>query len=49
MTTLSRLRELSGITPSGSLTLGNYLGALRRFVDRQRDAEGSTSSLTCTR
>ncbi|HEU5417547.1 MAG TPA: tryptophan--tRNA ligase [Streptosporangiaceae bacterium] len=24
-------RELSGITPSGSLTLGNYLGALRRF------------------
>jgi tryptophanyl-tRNA synthetase len=33
---------LSGITPSGSLTLGNYLGALRRFVDAQRpsaDAE----------
>jgi tryptophanyl-tRNA synthetase len=27
---------LSGITPSGSLTLGNYLGALRRFVDAQR-------------
>jgi len=24
-------RELSGITPSGPLTLGNYLGALRRF------------------
>src|SRR4051794_35483967 len=29
-------RPLSGITPSGSLTLGNYLGALRRFVDAQR-------------
>jgi len=28
-------RELSGITPSGSLTLGNYLGALRRFVQQQ--------------
>lgn len=28
-------RELSGITPSGPLTLGNYLGALRRFRGRQ--------------
>jgi tryptophanyl-tRNA synthetase len=27
---------LSGITPSGSLTLGNYLAALRRFVEAQR-------------
>lgn len=26
-------RVLSGITPSGRLTLGNYLGALRRFSD----------------
>lgn len=25
-------RQLSGITPSGHLTLGNYLGALRRFA-----------------
>lgn len=32
-------RILSGITPSGSLTLGNYLGALRRFVAGQL-AEG---------
>lgn len=30
-------RELSGITPSGPLTLGNYLGALRRFRARQDD------------
>jgi tryptophanyl-tRNA synthetase len=28
-------RELSGITPSGPLTLGNYLGALRRFRNSQ--------------
>jgi tryptophanyl-tRNA synthetase len=30
-------RELSGITPSGPLTLGNYLGALRRFRVYQDD------------
>jgi tryptophanyl-tRNA synthetase len=28
-------RVFSGIQPSGDLTLGNYLGALRRFVDEQ--------------
>jgi tryptophanyl-tRNA synthetase len=27
------MTTLSGITPSGRLTLGNYLGALRRFTD----------------
>jgi tryptophanyl-tRNA synthetase len=31
-------RVFSGIQPSGNLTLGNYLGALRRWVDLQ-DAE----------
>jgi tryptophanyl-tRNA synthetase len=30
-------RELSGITPSGPLTLGNYLGALHRFRAYQDD------------
>ena len=30
-------RELSGITPSGPLTLGNHLGALRRFRTHQDD------------
>ena len=30
-------RELSGITPSGPLTLGNHLGALRRFRRHQDD------------
>ena len=28
------MTAVSGITPSGQLTLGNYLGALRRFADR---------------
>ena len=28
-------RVFSGIQPSGGLTLGNYLGAIRRFVDMQ--------------
>jgi tryptophanyl-tRNA synthetase len=30
-------RVFSGIQPSGGLTLGNYLGALKRFVDKQAD------------
>ncbi|MEM9708885.1 MAG: tryptophan--tRNA ligase [Pseudomonadota bacterium] len=38
-------RVLSGIQPSGGLTLGNYLGALRRFVEMQ-DAE-SFETLYC--
>lgn len=35
MAPLNVSRELSGITPSGTLTLGNYLGALRRFREHQ--------------
>ena len=31
-------RVFSGIQPSGGLTLGNYLGAIKRFVDMQSDA-----------
>ena len=31
------MTTVSGITPSGRLTLGNHLGALRRFAD---DPEG---------
>ncbi len=33
-------RVLSGITPSGALTLGNHLGALKRFVDGQGVQQG---------
>jgi tryptophanyl-tRNA synthetase len=29
------MRIFSGIQPSGGLTLGNYLGALKRFVEKQ--------------
>lgn len=36
-------RVFSGIQPSGELTLGTYLGALRRFVAHQRD----TTSVFC--
>jgi tryptophanyl-tRNA synthetase len=32
-------RVFSGMQPSGGLTLGNYLGAMKRFVDMQ-DAGG---------
>ncbi|SIS66644.1 tryptophanyl-tRNA synthetase [Roseivivax lentus] len=31
-------RVFSGIQPSGGLTLGNYLGALKRFVEMQEEA-----------
>lgn len=32
-------RIVSGIKPTGRLTLGNYLGALRRFKDLQKEGE----------
>lgn len=32
-------RMLSGIKPSGQLTLGNYIGALKNFVNYQNDYE----------
>ncbi len=32
-----KMRVFSGIQPSGNLTLGNYLGALKRFVQMQDD------------
>ena len=28
---------LTGVRPSGNLTLGNYLGAIKNFVDRQHE------------
>jgi tryptophanyl-tRNA synthetase len=40
MNAIDTPRVLSGITPSGALTLGNYLGALKRFVDGQGEQEG---------
>ncbi|SFL45276.1 tryptophan--tRNA ligase [Shimia aestuarii] len=38
-------RVFSGIQPSGGLTLGNYLGAMKRFVDMQN--EGSHETVYC--
>jgi len=38
-------RVFSGIQPSGGLTLGNYLGAIKRFVDMQD--EGSFETVYC--
>ena len=32
-------RLLSGIKPTGELTLGNYIGAIRQFVEMQHDYE----------
>jgi len=37
--TESRKRVLSGIQPSGNLTIGNYLGALRQWVAEQSNFE----------
>ena len=31
------MRILSGIQPSGALHIGNYFGALRQFIDLQRE------------
>ncbi|WP_375257368.1 tryptophan--tRNA ligase [Citreimonas sp.] len=38
-------RVFSGIQPSGELTLGNYLGAMKRFVDMQED--GGYQTIYC--
>ena len=45
MATAFKPRVLSGIQPTGGLTLGNYLGALKRFVEMQ-DA-GTHECLYC--
>lgn len=34
---MSKLRVLSGIQPSGKLTLGNYIGAMKNFVALQHE------------
>lgn len=36
---LTRQRVLSGIQPSGRLTLGNYIGAMKSYVELQREHE----------
>lgn len=39
MIEISKKRVLSGIQPSGNLTLGNYLGALKQWVEEQETYE----------
>ena len=39
MTATHAARIFSGIQPSGGLTLGNYLGALKRFAEKQGQVE----------
>ncbi len=34
------MRSLSGITPSGTLHIGNYFGAIKQFVDNQDKYDG---------
>ena len=36
---MSKKRVLSGIQPTGGLHLGNYLGAIKQWVDRQDEKE----------
>jgi tryptophanyl-tRNA synthetase len=38
-------RQLSGITPSGHLTLGNYIGALRRFAEGEPDGTSADAGV----
>src|SRR3954451_21600124 len=37
-----RRRRISGFQPTGTMHLGNYLGAIRPMVAAQREAEHST-------
>ena len=40
-------RVFSGVQPTGSLHLGNYLGAIKRFVESQARMSASTVSSIC--
>ena len=37
--TVQKKRMLSGIKPTGKLTLGNYIGAIKQFIKYQNDYE----------
>lgn len=41
------MRIFSGVQPTGALTLGNYLGAIRRFVSLQDDAQPDGTTPEC--
>ena len=39
------MRIFSGVQPTGALTLGNYLGAIKRFVSLQDEPQGADGAL----
>ena len=39
MEQVAKKRMLSGIKPTGKLTLGNYIGAIKQFIKYQNDYE----------
>ena len=41
-------RVFSGVQPTGNLHLGNYLGAIQKFVGLQKDSTASIASSICT-
>ena len=45
MSDQSKDRVFSGVQPSGSLHIGNYLGAIKNFVNLQNDYD----SIFCTK
>ena len=47
-TSTHKRRVLSGVQPSGDLHLGNYLGALVKFVALQDQMECLFCVVTCT-
>ena len=46
---MAEKRIFSGIQPTGRKHLGNYIGAIRQYVEGQDAARRSTASSTCTR
>ena len=39
MEVVAKKRMVSGIKPTGKLTLGNYIGAIKQFITYQEDYE----------
>ena len=46
--TKTKTRVFSGMQPTGNLHLGNYLGAITKFVTMQGSTTASIASSICT-
>ena len=44
---MGRKRVFSGVQPTGNIHLGNYLGALKQFVDLQEEISRDVAQLVC--